>query len=667
MSTATESALFIREEVVSALEEGELPSELLALGELTGDPDVHRWSRYIAGPAPWEHDFPAEVARSIRERLADAILAHDGAPPSEGLVRELASLASGASTPPGQEEMLLKEMALSTEDEVVWSADRPSEAQHFHVVIIGGGSSGITAARRLRRLGVPFTVLESAHAFGGTWLHNSYPGCGVDIASHYYSFSFAPNPHWSRFYAKQPEILAYLQTVAQDSDIAENTRFGARVSSATYDQDAHHWVVRGTDETGNPFQIIGDVVISAVGLLGIPHIPDYPGMESFTGEIVHSAQWHDAIELDGRRVALVGTGASANQIGPAVAADVEQLTVYQRTAHWNINVDNYLSRVSEGERWLLENVPPYARWFRARTLLSQNDVNRLAQLVDPEWTGEHDTVSAANEQARAELTEYIRAELGDRQDLSPAVVPDYPPFSKRMLRDNGWYRMLRRPNVELVPGAKDLAFDERNIIGPDGVRRPTDVCVLATGFRASRMLASYDVVGRGGRTIRETWGEDDPRAHLGMTVPGFPNFFVMYGPNTNIATGGSVIFQAETWSRYIVEAIKTMIERRWSELEVRPEAMERYNSRLDERLAEMVWSVTSAGTWYRNRHGRVTTNMPWTTLEYWEMTRRVNFADYAVTPRPEPPPVASRDGRPGAAGAGGDARRHHIAAHRTLA
>jgi 4-hydroxyacetophenone monooxygenase len=642
MFTATKSASLIREKVISALEEGELPSELLALGELTGDPVVHQWSRYITGPAPWEHDFPAEVARSIRERLADAILAHGGAPASEGLVRELTSLASGASTPPGQEEMLLKEMGLSTEDEVAWSAERPAEAQDFHVVIIGGGSSGITAARRLRRLGVPFTVLESAHAFGGTWLHNSYPGCGVDIASHYYSFSFAPNPHWSRYYAKQPEILAYLQAVAQDSGITENTRFGARVSSATYDQDAHQWVVRGTDEAGNAFRIVGDVVISAVGLLGIPHIPDYPGMEDFTGEIVHSAQWHDAIELDGRRVALVGTGASANQIGPAIAADVDQLTVYQRTAHWNIKVDNYLSRVSEGERWLLENVPAYARWFRARTLLSQNDVNRLAQLVDPEWTGEHDTVSAANEQARAELTEYIRAELGERQDLLPSVVPDYPPFSKRMLRDNGWYRMLRRPNVELVPDAKDLAFDERSIIGPDGVRRQTDVCVLATGFRAGRMLASYEVVGRGGRTIRETWGEDEPRAHLGMTVAGFPNFFVMYGPNTNIATGGSVIFQAETWSRYIVEAIKTMIERRWSELEVRPEAMERYNRRLDERLAEMVWSVTSAGTWYRNRHGRVTTNMPWTTFEYWEMTRRVDFADYAVTPRPEPPPVANR-------------------------
>lgn len=635
MSISTEPTVFTREKVVAALEEGELPSELLTLGELTDDPDVQSWLRYVTGPAPWEHAFPDEIARAIRRRLADAILAHDGAPAPERLVRELASVASGASTPSGQEDMLLKEMGLSTDDEVVWSDGHPPEARHFHAVIIGGGTSGITAARRLRHLGIPFTILESAQALGGTWLHNSYPGCGVDIASHYYSFSFAPNPQWSRFYAKQPEILAYLQNAAQDSRITENTRFDAQVSSATYDQDAHQWVVRGNDTAGNPFRVVGDVVISATGLLGIPHVPDYPGIETFTGEIVHAAQWRDDIDLDGQRVALVGTGASANQIGPAVAGNVEQLTIYQRTAHWISRVDNYLSPVSEGERWLLENVPAYARWFRARTLLSQNDVNRLAQIVDPQWTGEHETISAANEQARAELTDYIRSELGERQELLSAVIPDYPPFSKRMLRDNGWYRMLRRANVELVPDAKELTFAEGDIIGPDGVRRPADVCVLATGFRASEMLASYDVVGRAGRTIRETWGEDDPRAHLGITVPGFPNFFVMYGPNTNIATGGSLIFQGETWSRYIVEAIKTMIERRWSELEVRDEAMERYNRRLDERLADMVWSVTSAGTWYRNRHGRVTTNMPWTTFEYWKMTRRVDFADYVVTPRPE--------------------------------
>ena len=235
---------------------------------------------------------------------------------------------------------------------------------------------------------------------------------------------------------------------------------------------------------------------------------------------------------------------------------------------------------------------------------------------------------------RTELTDYIRRELGHRQDLLPAVVPDYPPFTKRILRDNGWYRMLRRANVELVTGA-DLAFDGGDLIGPDGERRPTDVCVLATGFEASRMLASYQVAGRGGRTIRQAWGDDDPRAYLGMTVPEFPNFFVMYGPNTNIGTGGSILFQAETWSRYIVEAIKTMIERQWCELEVRADAAAHYNRRLDERLAEMVWSVSPAATWYRNSHGRVTTNMPWTTFEYWEMTRRVDFSDYLITPRAE--------------------------------
>lgn len=632
MSKVVRPVPFSRDTVLSALEDGELPTQLLTLCELTGDAEAQSWTRHITGPAPWQHDFPPELAAEIRERLADAVLANAGDTPSLDRVRELISLSAGPATPPGQEDMVLKEMGLSTEDEVEWSGARPAAAQGFHVVIIGGGPSGIAAARRLRRLGIPFTLLERGEQFGGTWLHNSYPGCGVDIASHFYSFSFAPSAQWSRYYAKQPEILSYLQTVARKSGIERHTRFGCRVTSAEYDETACRWLVQGRDTAGRPFRITADAVISAAGLLGIPYRPDYPGQETFSGRIVHSAEWDDTIDLAGRRVALVGTGASANQIGPAIAGKVGCLTVYQRTPHWNIGVENYLSCVSDGEQWLMANVPAYARWFRARTLFSQNDVNRAAQLFDVEWASTHETISAANEGMRRELTDYIRSELGDRQDLLPAVVPDYPPFSKRILRDNGWYRMLRRPNVELVPGS-GLAFDRDDLIGPDGRGRPTDVCILATGFQASRMLASYDVAGRGGRSIRESWGDEDPRAYLGMAVPGFPNFFVMYGPNTNIGTGGSLIFQAENWSRYIVEAIKTMIERQWTELEVRADATDHYNRRLDERLAEMVWSVSPAATWYRNSRGRVTTNMPWTSFEYWEMTRRVDFSDYRVTPR----------------------------------
>lgn len=620
-------------DLAAILQDGELPTELLVLAELTGEIEhLQRWAHHITGPAPWEHSFPPDVADAVRKQLADVLANPPSDEPDEAFVRQLATWCAGPSTARAQEDMLLKEMGLTDEDEVCWSGLRPADTRDFHVVIIGAGISGIAAARRLERLGIPYTILEAAEAVGGTWLLNSYPGCGVDIASHYFSYSFAQNPGWSRFYAKQPEILDYLQEVAREAGILDHVRLNCRVSAARYDTTTQRWTVTGTDPDGRRLDLVGDVVISATGLLGVPHVPDYEGLDGFTGALVHSAEWDDQIELAGRRVALVGSGASANQIGPTVAPVAAELTVYQRSAHWNIGVENYSSTVSDGEQWLMEHVPAYARWFRARTLLSQNDVNRPAQVVDPDWAARHTSISAENERMREVLTDYIRDELGDRQDLLPLSVPDYPPFSKRILRDNGWYRMLRRDNVELVPGG-DLRFDGADIIGPDGIRRPTDVCVLATGFRASRMLASYEVIGRDGRCIREEWGEEDPRAHLGMTVPGFPNFFVMYGPNTNIGTGGSIIFQAETWSRYIVEAIKTMVERQWAELEVRRDAMELYNRRLDERLAEMVWSVTPAGTWYRNSQGRVTTNMPWTTFEYWDMTRRVDFSDFTITQR----------------------------------
>jgi 4-hydroxyacetophenone monooxygenase len=209
------------------------------------------------------------------------------------------------------------------------------------------------------------------------------------------------------------------------------------------------------------------------------------------------------------------------------------------------------------------------------------------------------------------------------------VLPDYPPFTKRMLRDNGWYRMLRRANVELVPTA-NISFEADGIVDEAGRKHLVDVVVFATGFETSRMLASFSLHGRDGTSIRDAWGDDDPRAYLGMAVPRFPNFFVMYGPNTNIGTGGSIIFQAETWSRYIAEVVKIMAERKALTVEVTAEACASYNEQLDKRLAGMVWSVSSGDTWYRNRKGRVTANMPWTTFEYWEMTQQVDLDDFIL-------------------------------------
>lgn len=631
MPISTSSQPLEREDLLKILREGEIATELMVLSELSGNPGYARqWSAHITGPAPWEHSFPDDVAEEIRQELASVLLRGNDPAPGADILDELIDHCIGKPVRAQEHPMILKEMGLSEAAEVQWTTERPRSADHFKAIIIGAGPSGIVMAMRLKKLGIAFEILEASDDMGGTWHLNTYPGCGVDIASHYFSYSFARNPQWSRYYAKQPEILAYLRECADAADLRSHVRFHTKVTSASYDDDNATWHVETKTPSGERHEFTANVVISGAGLLSRPLTPTFEGLENFAGAAFHSAEWDHSVSLEGKRVALVGTGASGNQIGPAVAPKVESLTVFQRSAHWNVGVRNYLESVSEGEQWLLENVPAYERWFRARTVLSQNDVNRPAQVVEPGWQANDGSISSVGALMRENLSQYIADELGDRTDLLPLATPSYPPFSKRILRDNGWYKMLRRDNVRLVP-SQDLRFEEDGIIDDAGVKHRIDVAVFATGFEAAKMLATFSVYGRGGVSIRERWGDDDPRAYLGMTVPEFPNFFILYGPNTNIGTGGSIIFQAETWSQYIAECIKTMIENDVATMEVRQEACDSYNEQMDARLAEMVWSVSPAATWYRNSKGRVITNMPWTTFEYWAMTRTVNLDHFALT------------------------------------
>lgn len=614
-----------------AIEQGEPQSELLVLLELSGSrSSARKWAKKITGPSPWNHEFTEEDLEEIRAELYQVLARRNRNKLEPGIsnfgISELLDMAQGKPLPAVYQDLAMKEMQLEP-DTVSWTNKRPLRADHLRVGIVGAGPSGITAAIRMQKLGLDFTIYDSAHDFGGTWLHNTYPGCGVDIASHYFSFSYDQKSDWNRYYAKQPEILQYLQDVAQRAQLEDNTNFGTEVVSARFDEEAHNWALTLHSSDGKVSTERVDILITAAGLLSSPNIPDFPGLADFEGDYFHAAQWDHTVDYTGKKVALVGSGASANQIGPTIAPQVDELIVVQRSAQWNVAVDNYMQEVTAGEKWLLGNVPEYQRWYRARTMLSQNDNLRPAAEVDPDWTSDDGSISAENARLWDELTQYIKDELGDRQDLLPMALPDYPPFTKRMLRDNGWYRMMRRDNVDVVPGS-EISFSRNGLVDGNGDEHVVDLVVFATGFDASRALGSLQIEGRGGYTIRDVWGDDDPRAHLGITVPGFPNMFVMYGPNTNIGTGGSIILQAETWSRYAAEAIVKMTEADAVEIECKAHAMDEYNRAMDARLAEMIWSVSKGSTWYRNSSGRVVSNMPWATPEYWNLTRQVNLDDF---------------------------------------
>ncbi|MFD9666744.1 NAD(P)-binding domain-containing protein [Rhodococcus sp. NPDC059968] len=621
-------------ELTRKLASAETASLLLALVEMTGDTaPLDRWGKWIQGPTPINAEFPTAEAEEIRAQVADLLIERGAqterlSEDSERF-RALTAAATDRVIPDAEKPLVLKEMGLLDEAFVDWSAVRPDRADQFPVVIIGAGMSGIATAIHLERMGIPFVVLDKNDEVGGTWLVNTYPGCGVDIASHYFSFSFAPKSDWSRYYAKQPEILAYLKDIVRTFGIGEKIEFRTTVQSVSYEEATQEWVLEIRTGDGPARTMRAKVVVSGVGALSTPSVPELPGRGEFRGKVCHSAEWDPTIDVTGKKVVLVGNGASANQIGPAIAPDVERLTVLQRSPQWVNGVTGYLDSVPEDEKWVLSNIPAYERWFRVRTMLSMNDVMRPAATVDKNWDGPEGTINEANEKLRERLIGYMRSELGERQDLLDQMVPDFPPMMKRMLRDNGWCRMFRRPTVELVTGAASR-FTENGIVDEHGREHEADIIIFATGFTAARMLSSYEVVGRDGVSIRDVWGEEDPRAYLGLTVTGFPNLFILYGPNTNIGVGGSIFFQAEAQSTCIARLIRDMIERGASSAEVRQDVFEDYNRRLDQEMETLIWSLPVGTTWYRNSKGRVTANMPWTSADYWNMTRSTSLDDFVV-------------------------------------
>jgi len=371
----------------------------------------------------------------------------------------------------------------------------------------------------------------------------------------------------------------------------------------------------------------GRALVSAIGQLSLPSLPRFDGAERFAGPLFHSSDWPADLDLAGKRLAVIGTGASAMQIVPTVVDQVASLTAYQRSPQWARPIPRYHDPISVGAQWLLQHVPYYAAWFRFTMLWRYGDGLLPFLHKDPTWTHPERSLNRINDRHRQEMADHIVHELGDRQDLLDKCLPTYPPYGKRILLDNGWYRAIARPNAELVTEAIDR-FAPNGIITADGQLREADAVVLATGFKVALMAARLNVTGHGGRTLADAWAGDNPAAHLGITVPGFPNLFCMQGPNTGLGHGGSAIFQAECQSRYIAGCLVAMAERDISAIDVRQDVHDAYVRRVDAEHEKMVWTHPGMSTYYRNAKGRVVSVMPWRLVDYWAMTHEPDFADY---------------------------------------
>ena len=610
---------------------------LLVLVQFSGESAWLEKARpYIAGPMSYQERMPEELRLAIRERLFDVLMAHSAAGlplpavPEGKLLRDMLSIAAGE--PLGEEYVRMMREELAPPDEIARPEDwvdvsKSPAPQSLDVLIIGAGMSGLCAAIRLKQAGISFRIIEKNETVGGTWFENSYPGCGVDTPNHFYSYSFAPYHKWSELFAKRKELWDYFERVADDYDIRSRVTFNTEVRSAQFDDAAGLWHVEAQARGGQVLRLSANVVISSVGVLNRPKVPEIPGLPEFCGPAFHTAQWPADFDWRGKRVAMIGTGASGHQVGPSIAPGAERLTIFQRSAHWVVPNPNYFLKVPDAVKWLLANLPYYVRWYRFQLFWGFSDGLYASLKVDPKWGDPKHSINRLNERHRRFMERHVRAELGEDSPLLPKVIPDYPPYGKRILIDNHWYKMLKRPNVDLVttPIARIHA---EGIETTDGKVWPADALVFATGFKASKMLAPMKVTGRDGEEIHHIWGPDDAQAYLGITVPKFPNFFILLGPNTGLAHGGNAIFMVECQVRHIMGCLREMIGKQAHSIEVKQEVYDSYNKAVDELHSGLVWTHPGVDNWYKNQFGRVFALSPWRLVEYWRMTLEIDTADY---------------------------------------
>ena len=496
----------------------------------------------------------------------------------------------------------------------------------LHVAVIGLGLAGLAAVNMLQSMGVDdYTVFERSEDVGGVWSVNKYPGAGVDTPSHLYTFSFAYQD-WARHFELRDELHAYFLDVFDRLQVRDHVLFDTEVVRLDYDDDTALWTITTKNSGGETRTHTANIVISTVGALNKPKLPTLPGMDTFTGVQFHSTDWPDDLDLSDKHVAIVGAGASSQQIAPAISTKAAQVTIYQRSPQWVAPFPLFRKEIEESQRNLLASTPLFHAWAWLEQFWQFGDTVIHHLRVDPTWPHLDRSVNERNEGHRRFFTRYIEEKLEGRPDLVTKAVPDYPPFGKRILLDNGWYDTLKRENVELVTNGV-TEVDATGIVDSEGTHRDVDVIVWATGFQADHFLDSVDVYGEEGRRLRDVWGADDPHAYLGVAVPHFPNFFMLGGPGS-FPGSGSVMYVTEVQARYIRELLRKMFDEGTTAISVHETLNDEYNATMDELHARTVWSHQGFSTYYRNSKGRVVFIMPFTNLEYWERIQGANLDDY---------------------------------------
>ena len=575
----------------------------------------------------------------LRARAAAFLKAHRDAGgandlgPSERLPRSLALAAGVDAVPADDLELWLEELALDPYVRGLAPVDATtsSSSPNFSVVVIGAGMGGLNVAVQLAHAGIDFTVVEKNSGVGGTWYENRYPGARVDSPSRTYSHIVGVDFEARYPFCPRDENERYFDWVADRYDVRDRIVFDTEVTSLDWDDAGARWEVRAKGPDGERVWR-PEVVVSAVGMMSRPSIPAIAGAEDFTGLAFHSSWWPEDLSLGGKRVGVIGTGCSGVQLIPVVAKEAGHVVVFQRTPQWLFDHPGYLAPYPPEVNWLDRNLPLYSNFMRFRAhWLASPYLSEAKRVIDPDYVDPH-ACSAVNKRLREERLAFLERKLGSRPDLLERMIPPHPPYSTRPVQvDSGdcYYDALLRDDVT-------LETDGIERITPGGVRtvagteHDLDVLVYATGFRTNEVLWPMEVRGRGGETIEALWAKDGPRAYLGTMAPGFPNLFMVYGPNMNPYGGLGVVNFEEMTTRWVLACIERLVVEGRRSLEVTTAAYWRWNDELDAREERKIYRHPLARSYYVNEHGRSATNCPFTGIEMWHRMRRPDPADLDV-------------------------------------
>ena len=607
-----------------AVEAADLAALRAALYQNTGDAELEK-----LGPVV---DLSPEDQARLQDRCVQLIETglESWKPrvPSDDEIRHIMDLVLGVPTIEEHFEIRKKMLAF---EKFPFLQDpyegMPQLPEGFSVAIIGAGPAGVAMSVQCDRLGIPYTLYERRDEIGGTWSINRYPDIRVDTLSITYEYTFEDQYPWSEYFARGAEVRSYIEQMAKRYGVVEHLRLQHDLQEARFDPEAGAWNLRFETPEGS-LETSASVVVSAAGLFSNPKFPDIPGLGDFRGPVVHPTRWPDDLDLAGKRVAVVGNGSTGVQLLAPVAEEAAQVHVFQRTAQWVSPRPNYRRKIEPEVRWLLDNVPGYWNWARYTSMINLFTWHEDFLTPDPEWEAKGGHLTEKTEELKQFLIGYIHEQIGDRPDLFEKLLPDHAPMVRRPVVDNEWYKALTRDNVELVTG-EVTKVTPTGLETADGEHREVDVIVFATGYDVLKYVWPAQYQGVGGVNLNEFWEQDSPRAYHGMMVPGFPNFFMLYGPNSQPVSGGiSLPSWFQIWASYIAQCMLSMLERGGKSVVVTEKAFWDFNHKLDDEASGMSFTHDKNSVernYYVNDKGRLQVNTPFETADLWTMQKAPEF------------------------------------------